>query len=166
MYQLSTDFERLFDLLVEGREAVGFVDCDMGTGKVWRDVCTIRRIEEYRIIASCRGITYLSVDPWLKEDSALSEREIFCGMCKAANLEWVEPARPPLPPDPLGMQLCQAFLQGAKFWEFAKTRATMWQSDQFAVFKEAIRMLRGGSLGVVPPPDKKVFKEALDNARI
>lgn len=161
MYQLSTDFERLFDLLLEGQEVVAFVNYDGGGEQPWRDVCRIRRFEAYRILASCRGLTYFSVDPWLQEDSALSEREIFCGMCKGANIEWVEPARPALPPDPLGMQLCQAFLQGAKFWEFAKTKATMWQSDQFAVFKEAIRMLRGGSLGVVPPPDKKILEEAM-----
>lgn len=163
MYQLSTDFDRLFDLLLKGQEILGFVDYDGGGGKPWRDVCRIRRLEGYRIIASCRGITYFSVDPWLKEDSALSEREIFCGMCQDANLEWVEQSNSALPPDPLGMQLCQAFLQGAKFWEFAKTGATMWQSDQFAAFKEAIRLLRGGSLGVVPPPDKKIFDEVMRN---
>lgn len=161
MYNLSKDYDRLFDLLLEGQEVVGFVDYDCGTGRVWRDVCSIRRIEEYRIIACCRGITYVSVDPWLKEDSALSERELFCGMCRDANLEWVEQERVERPQDPLGMQLCQAFLQGAKFWEFTKTGATMWQSDQFLVFREAIRKLRAGTIGVTPPPDRKTIEEVM-----
>lgn len=162
MYHLSTDFDRLYDLLLEGSEPVCFVDNKHDEApRIARDVCRIRRIGEFRIVAASRGTIYFSVDPWHKDGAAPSEREIFCDMCRDANLEWVESACP----DPLGMQLCQAFLQGAKFWEFTKTGATMWQSDQFAAFKEAIRMLRGGTLGVVPPPDKKVLKEVLDNAR-
>ena len=162
MYNLSKDHDRLFDLLLEGHVAVGFTDNRHDfSPDVVRDVCQIRRHGEYRIVASVRGCAYFSVDPWLKEDSALSERELFCGMCRDANLEWVDQERVERPQDPLGMQLCQAFLQGAKFWEFTKTRATMWQSDQFLVFREAIRKLRDGTIGVTPPPDRKAIEEVM-----
>lgn len=40
-----------------------------------------------------------------------------------------------------------AFIQGAKWWEYAKTGATMWQSDQKKASDEAERRLRDGSLG-------------------
>lgn len=35
-------------------------------------------------------------------------------------------------------RLCHAFLAGAKWWEWEKTNATMWQSDQNEVFAEAL----------------------------
>lgn len=43
--------------------------------------------------------------------------------------------------------LIQAFLQGAKWWEYETTGATMWQSDQQLVIKEAQRRLRDQTLG-------------------
>ncbi len=165
MYHLSIDYNRLFDLLLEGKQAVGFVDYDNDGSRVLRDVVHIRRFEEFRITLAVRGMIYTSVDPWHRENREVSERDQFVGICSKANLEWIEPAQAatPVAEDPKGMALCQAFLQGAKFWEFEKTGATMWQSDQFAAFKEAIRLLRGGSLGVVPPPDKKIFDEVMRN---
>lgn len=36
-------------------------------------------------------------------------------------------------------RLAPAFLAGAKWWEFESTGATMWQSDQQAVFAEALK---------------------------
>lgn len=165
MYQLSTDFDRLFDLLLEGQEVLGFVDYAGGGEKPWRDVCRIRRLEGYRIIASCRGLTYFSVDPWLKDDSAFSEREIFCGMCKEANLEWVDSASPTMPQDPVGMQLCQAFQQGARFWEVEKNGGHMWPADLCIALKEAIKRLRRGDLGRTPLPEQKAFHEATRHVR-
>jgi hypothetical protein len=163
MYQLSTDFDQLFDLLLEGKEAVGFVDYENDGSRVFRDVVHIRRFEEFRITLAVRGMIYTSVDPWRQDYCEGSERDQFIAICRKANLEWIEPAQvtTPIAEDPKGMALCQAFLQGAKFWEFEKTGATMWQSDQFAAFKEAIRKLRDGSLGVVPPPDKKILDEVM-----
>ena len=92
MYQLSKDYNALFDLLLKGEEPVCFVDNRHDESpRVARDVCRVRRAREYNIIAVCRGTIYFSVDPWLKEESALSEREIFCGICDGVNLEWIVP---------------------------------------------------------------------------
>lgn len=44
--------------------------------------------------------------------------------------------------------LIVAFVQGARWWEFAKTGATMWQSDQADAFDEAVVRADGGRLGV------------------
>jgi hypothetical protein len=44
--------------------------------------------------------------------------------------------------------LVQAFLQGAKWWEYKQSLGfTMWQSDQEAAVEEAKRKLRNGTLG-------------------
>ena len=92
MYQLSKDYNALFDLLLKGEEPVCFVDNKHDESpRVARDVCRVRRAREYNIIAVSRGTIYFSVDPWLKEESALSEREIFCGICDGVNLEWIVP---------------------------------------------------------------------------
>jgi hypothetical protein len=37
------------------------------------------------------------------------------------------------------MTISEAFIAGAKYWEFEKTKATMWASDERIVFKEADR---------------------------
>jgi hypothetical protein len=42
-----------------------------------------------------------------------------------------------------------AFLQGAKFWEYHKTGATMWQSDQEIVWKETDRRIKNKTLGII-----------------
>lgn len=41
-----------------------------------------------------------------------------------------------------------AFLQGAKWWEFRKSNATMWQSDQALAVQKAIDMKAEGRLGI------------------
>jgi hypothetical protein len=49
---------------------------------------------------------------------------------------------PPVPPDPRDetiRQLREAFLKGAKWWEFKSTCGTMWQSDQKEVWEAACR---------------------------
>jgi len=40
-----------------------------------------------------------------------------------------------------------AFLQGAKYWEYEKEKATMWQSDQTKVLQEGTERLKNGQLG-------------------
>ena len=44
--------------------------------------------------------------------------------------------------------LVSAFVQGAKWWEYHKEGATMWQSDQGLALTEAERREASGSLGV------------------
>jgi hypothetical protein len=46
--------------------------------------------------------------------------------------------KPPSAKDKPVIMLITAFLNGAKFWEFHKTNATMWASDQKLVVAEAI----------------------------
>lgn len=45
-------------------------------------------------------------------------------------------------------ELVTAFIQGAKWWEWHKQNATMWQSDQRLAYEEAIKYLRANMLGV------------------
>lgn len=44
-------------------------------------------------------------------------------------------------------KLLMAFVQGAKWWEWHKTGATMWQSDQRIAWDKAEERLKKGSLG-------------------
>ena len=41
-----------------------------------------------------------------------------------------------------------AFVQGAQWWEYKQSGATMWQSDQNDASDEAERRLASGTLGV------------------
>ena len=43
--------------------------------------------------------------------------------------------------------LKEAFLQGARWWEYHTHDATMWQTDQELVMQEAIRKEINGTLG-------------------
>jgi hypothetical protein len=43
-----------------------------------------------------------------------------------------------------------AFVQGAKWWEWYKEGATMWQSDQQLAEKEALKREKNGTLGKLP----------------
>ena len=52
-----------------------------------------------------------------------------------------------------------AFVQGAKWWEYHSTKFTMWQSDMLLAEEEAVRKLKGGTLG-------KTFEEIInENAK-
>lgn len=44
-------------------------------------------------------------------------------------------------------ELMITFIQGAKWWEYHRTGATMWQSDQHIAEEEAIRRSKNGTLG-------------------
>jgi hypothetical protein len=52
--------------------------------------------------------------------------------------------------------LLGAFVQGAKWWEWESTRATMWQSDQNKAFEEAKRREQNGTLKLDPVSIKPV----------
>ena len=50
-------------------------------------------------------------------------------------------------------KLINAFVQGAKWWEYYKTKFTMWQSDQNLAWKAASEKQANGSLGrLIPSP--------------
>ena len=40
-----------------------------------------------------------------------------------------------------------AFVQGAKWWEYRQNSATMWQSDQTAALREAMKRQKQGTIG-------------------
>jgi len=44
-------------------------------------------------------------------------------------------------------ELIIAFIQGAKWWEYYKEDATMWQSDQDLAEAEALRRFENDTLG-------------------
>ena len=50
--------------------------------------------------------------------------------------------------------LIVAFVQGAKWWEYKSTGATMWPSDRDEAEAEAVDRAKRGTLGVVLDPDK------------
>ena len=50
------------------------------------------------------------------------------------------------------VSLLVAFVQGAKWWEYQSTGATMWQSDAILAEEEASRKFKNGKLG-------KTYKE-------
>jgi len=90
MYKTSKDYERLYEMLLLGHKAVGFVDFKFrNDGPTSRDVCAINRDREYSIHFGVRGNGYADVYPFMREDG--SEKELFLGACKAINLEWIEP---------------------------------------------------------------------------
>ncbi len=47
--------------------------------------------------------------------------------------------------------LIVAFIQGAKWWEYHKTGATMWQSDQHEAEREANCRAKNQTLGRISP---------------
>jgi hypothetical protein len=57
-----------------------------------------------------------------------------------------QPSLAPATPD----ALIVAFVQGAKWWEYHQTGATMWASDQDQAEGHAEEMARNGTLGKSP----------------
>ena len=53
----------------------------------------------------------------------------------------------------LQQALIVAFIQGAKWWEWHKEGATMWQSDQLLAEEEALKRERNKTLGRCPVID-------------
>jgi formylmethanofuran dehydrogenase subunit E len=58
--------------------------------------------------------------------------------------------------------LVWAFLNGAKWWEYVSTGATMWQSDQNRAMQEALRHEAEGTLGMSPLQAVEFRRAAFD----
>lgn len=91
-YLFSTDYEQLYETICSGLEIAAFVDNDSfrrpNDDAPVRDVCVVRRQDEFRIAASARGHVYFAVYPFDKTDGE-NERELFVRLCKESNLEWI-----------------------------------------------------------------------------
>lgn len=81
-YKTSTDYERLYELVKDGLEAVVYIPSNKKM-----DIARIRRFKEKDIIISVSGTQYGGVSAY--EEG--SEKELFIKDCKCLNLEYIEP---------------------------------------------------------------------------
>jgi hypothetical protein len=93
MYNLSEDYEKLFDIICDGNVAAGFVDYrfndDDKETPAFRDVCQIRRDGDWKISVHARGIVYGSVYPF-DQEYGRTEKELFIKMCQSMSLGWIQ----------------------------------------------------------------------------
>lgn len=92
LYNLSSDWHRLFKLLCEGHLVAAFVDnpqMKKADGKPQRDICQILRRREYDIQLSVRGTGYGGIWPFMEEEGA--EEDLFVTLCQSCNLAWIDP---------------------------------------------------------------------------
>lgn len=91
-YKLSNDYNLLFDMLVAGYEALGYVDYKfVGHDLVFRDPCRIARRKEWDINFGVRGMSYASIYDFDRDHWKGDERSIFVRTCENLNLDWIEP---------------------------------------------------------------------------
>lgn len=87
LYKTSTDYKRLYDLIVAGHQIVCFVDYrfrgDPDDVRPCRDICVAKAFED-EIRADARGIGYLHIF----RDYPQCE-EVFIKYCQQINLAWV-----------------------------------------------------------------------------
>ena len=96
-YNLSKDYEKLYDLISKGEVIIGFVDFlhEKENLQPSKDVIQIKKIQGIRQIEIyCRGRCYGSVDEYLFDDipdnkKDTFEKEFFIKICKKNNLEWI-----------------------------------------------------------------------------
>jgi len=87
MYELSKDYNKLYELICDGQIVAGFVDYD-GCDEIQRDIAMILRHKEFDISILVRGTTYASV--WgYERKTRISEQELFIRACQRTNLEWI-----------------------------------------------------------------------------
>lgn len=91
MYDLSKDYEKLYELICDGNRVVAFVDYSFHGGevnkRVMRDVCLVEKRKDNRIVGFVRGICYFEIEDW--QTPSLDEKECFLVDCKQCNLEFI-----------------------------------------------------------------------------
>lgn len=96
MYQLSRDYNALFDLLLNGQRVACFVDNTHDEApRTVRDVCLAKRSGPFRVQVSVRGVSYFSIYPFEADENGADERKSFIEGCTDINLEWIVPASMP-----------------------------------------------------------------------
>ncbi|MEH0153756.1 hypothetical protein V6R21_06380 [Limibacter armeniacum] len=84
MYNLSKDYNTLYQHVCDGKVAACFVDYDG-----FRDICQIIKYRDYDISICCRGIGYGNVRTFHRKRG--TEKELFIAQCEKLNLEWIKP---------------------------------------------------------------------------
>ncbi len=81
----NKDYDELFKRICRGEVVLAFVDYSFpGDEHVYRDPCSIRRVGEYDIHISARGICYGSVYQFDRDKG--DERELFIKQCEWLNV--------------------------------------------------------------------------------
>lgn len=86
IYNLSTNYNALFDLLLSGETLVGFVPYE---NSGYHDVCIIVRHGEFDTFIGVRGTGYGGLYRYMEKYG--SEREVFIQHCANISLQWIQP---------------------------------------------------------------------------
>jgi hypothetical protein len=87
MYQLSKNYDKLYELINESNRVVGFVN--FVNYDHCRDVCAITR-KNQSIDIRVRGTCYAWIDAHSSIDESTIKTE-FIHNCNVLDLEWIEP---------------------------------------------------------------------------
>jgi hypothetical protein len=92
IYNLSKDYERLYNIICAGQVAAAFVDYSFngkGGKHVFKDLCAVKKRGLWDIDFYVRGTSYDSVsDLW---SHLGSEKDVFILCCEGLNLEFIPP---------------------------------------------------------------------------
>lgn len=87
MYRFSRNYGELFDFIAIHKTAAGI----MRSGDFYDgDIIGINRPSEWNIHIGCRGHSFASIYPFMKEDG-FTEKEQFLKACEFAQIEWIDP---------------------------------------------------------------------------
>jgi hypothetical protein len=92
MYNLSKDYEKLYDLICNNNIIICFLDYEYNDNDIEckRDVAQIIKDKEGDILIYARGIIYESIYSSFQELPA-PKKELFIEICKKSNVEWIIP---------------------------------------------------------------------------
>ena len=93
-YDLSKNYTDLYKEICKGKVIAGFVDFKFNSTvrpadkPPFRDICRVKRYEQWNIDIGVRGHSYNDVGLYEK-DQHITEVKAFVKACKAVNLEWI-----------------------------------------------------------------------------
>ena len=87
-YAMSRDYDKLYDRLCAGGEALGYVNSTMFPGV--REPMRVKRLGEYDIMIGVRGMQFGGVGSY-DEAKYQTERNAFIAECTRLSLEWLAP---------------------------------------------------------------------------
>lgn len=92
-YKLSTDYDRLYELIQEGQEVVCWIDYTFDFEneiRIYRDTCSAKKHPNVTMFQS-RGYGYICINRWDYEDLKMSELEYLKKICEKKNVEFFDP---------------------------------------------------------------------------